>query len=167
MASDMVVALASATTDRRTLFGHNCNGPRGAGAAPVREPGRECSPGEVVQATHARVPQVRHTHSFVGTRRPGEWGCPHGVNDRGVALGCTSIHTRLQCDEPGLTGPDLVRLGLERAGSACQAVEALTDLIGRHGQEGGSSFLVADAEEAFVLEAAGHHWALGHVGSVR
>jgi hypothetical protein len=164
MASDMVVALASATADRRALFGHNGNALLGA---PVREPGRDHSPGEVVQVTHARVPQARQTHAFVGSRVGREWGCPHGVNDRGVALGCTPVHTRLQCDEPGLAGPDLVRLGLERAGSACQAVEVLTDLIGRHGQEGASSFLVADAAEAFVLEAAGHHWALGHVGSVR
>jgi len=50
----------------------------------------------------------------------------------------------------------------------------VTDLICRHGQgsapgqEGrDTALLIADAQEAFVLEATGPHWALGHVGSVR
>jgi hypothetical protein len=91
-----------------------------------------------------------------------------------VAIGCTTIATRLLADGHALTGPELVRLGLQRAASACQAVEVITDLISRHGQGGGSTprtldaaLLVADAREAYVLEAAGAHWALAQIGSVR
>lgn len=167
MASDMVVALAPATQDGHALFGHNCNARRGETLWPYRQPGHDAPPGEAVEATHVRVPQARHTHAFVGSRLADGWGCPHGVNDRGVAIGCTTIHTRLRSDEPGLTGPDLVRLGLERGGSAYLAVELLTDLITRHGQEGASALLIADALEAFVLQAAGNHWAVGHVGQTR
>src|SRR5207247_1491662 len=62
----------------------------------------------------------------------------------------------------------------ERAGSALQAVDVLTDLISRHGQgaegeEGKSdnAFVIADGREAHVLEACGAHWALQTVNGVR
>lgn len=176
MGSDMVVALARATADGNTLFGHNYNGTTGdEGPGLIREPGRDFAPGESTDATHVSLPQARHTHTVLTVKsRPEDRGYPHGVNEHGVAMGCTGIHTRLSSSEPGLTGPDLVRLGLERSDSARQAVEVLTDLIARHGQGGrdadqetGCSLLIADAQEAFVLEAAGRHWALGHVGQSR
>jgi dipeptidase len=170
MASDMVVALARATADGATLFGHNSNRPRGEAASLVLTQGREHSPGEVVQATHLRLPQARHTWTVLGGRAGTVWGLVHGINEKGVAIGCTPIATRLAGDEPGLTGPDLVRLGLERSATACQAMEAITDLICRHGQgEAGSdsALLIADGREAYALEASGRHWVLAQVGSVR
>jgi hypothetical protein len=176
MASDMVVALARATADKHTFFGYNSNRPRGEGASLVRVAGRDHAPGEMVQASHIAVPQSRHTWSVLAGRAGRAWGYQHGVNEKGVAIGCTPIRTRLLNDGPCLTGPDLVRLALERSATALQAVEVLTDLIGRHGQgafvgEGedcpDTALLVADCQEAHVIEAAGRHWALGTIGSVR
>jgi dipeptidase len=54
----------------------------------------------------------------------------------------------------------------------------LTDLVGQHGQgnsgggsenpaEGGGSFLIADAKEAFAVETAGPHWVYQEIGEVR
>src|SRR5438552_4065859 len=131
MASDMVVALARATADGVTLFGHNSNRPRGEAASLVLTPRREHSPGETVRATHLCLPQARHTWAVLGGRAGAAWGYVHGVNEKGVAIGCTPIGTRLGGEEPSLTGPDLVRLGLERSATACQAMEAITDLICR------------------------------------
>ncbi|MDZ7732670.1 MAG: C69 family dipeptidase [Acidimicrobiia bacterium] len=64
---------------------------------------------------------------------------------------------------------DLVRLGLERARSAGEAIDVMTGLLERHGQgrvadaTSGeayfSSFLVADPREAWVLETSGRTWA--------
>jgi hypothetical protein len=173
MASDMTVALARSTLDRHTYFGHNSNRPRGEGAWVVHMPGRAFSPGEVVRLPFAMVPQVRRTWTVLAGRAGRDWGYQHGVNEKGVAVGCTPIRTRLEAEVLGLGGPDLVRLTLERASSACQAVEILTDLIGRHGQGSfggvGSdyAFLIADAQEASLIEAAGRHWALAEIGSVR
>src|SRR5262249_26386454 len=96
-----------------------------------------------------------------------------GVNEHGVAMGLTPIRARLRSEQPGLTGTDLVRLCLERAGSTRQAVDLLTDLISRHGQGGGDpgepdhAFLVADREEAFAAEAPGTRWAIQEVREVR
>jgi hypothetical protein len=173
MASDMMVALARATLDGHTFFGHNSNRLRGEGPSLVRAPARAFAPGEMVQLPWAHLPQPRHTWAVLAGRAAADWGYQHGVNEKGVAVGYTPIRTRLEAEAPGLTGPDLVRLALERATSACQAVEVLTDLIGRYGQGafGGvgsdSAFLVSDCREACVLEAAGRHWVLAEVRSVR
>jgi len=173
MASDMVVALARATLDRATLFGHNSNRPRGEIAALVLTQGREHAPGETVRTSDLELPQNRHTWTVLASRPGNVWGYSHGVNEKGVAIGCTPIHTKLTGQGRCLGGFDLVRLGLERAASARQAVEVITDLICRHGQgstaqqDGGTALLLLDAQEAFVLEAAGRHWVLGHVGQVR
>jgi len=173
MANDMLVALARATQEGHTFFAHNANRPRGEGVSLVHVPGREFVPGEEVHATHLAVPQTRRTWTVLAGRAGLQWGYEHGVNEKGVAVGYTPIHTRLESDRPTLTGPDLVRLALERSSSARQAIDTLTDLIGRYGQGAhagqgvDSALLVADAQEAFVLEAAGRHWVLALVGSVR
>jgi hypothetical protein len=174
MASDMVVALAGATTEGQTLFGHNSNRPAGEVPELVREPGRAFAPGEAVVTAALRVPQVRQTASVLASRALGAWGYQHGVNQHGVAVGLTRFHTRLTGEPAGLTGPELTRLALERATRARQAVDLLTDLVSRHGQMAcpgepapGSALMIADGTEAFVLAVCGRHWALQAVGSVR
>src|SRR3984957_1999698 len=100
------------------------------------------------------------------------WGAEHGVNEHGVAIGNERVSTTHDAAEatPRLIGMDLVRLGLERARSAAQAVDVLTGLLETCGQGGiadavrgeayDSSFLVADPTQAFVLETAGSDYAV-------
>ena len=90
-------------------------------------------------------------------RRHRERACQHDARRRGGA-------------SPALIGMDLVRLGLERARSAAEAVDVLTGLLETYGQGGiadaahneayDSSFLVADPTQAFVLETAGSDYAV-------
>jgi dipeptidase len=177
MASDMVVALAPATSDGQVLFGHNSNRFIRQRPALVREVARAFAPGEKVRATQLELCQVRQTGTVLAGRCAGEWGYQHGVNAQGVAIGLTHFRTRLSGEHPGLTGPDLVRLALERAHGARHAVELLTDLVSRHGQSPdeerpaeealGSALMIADGTEAYVLAACGRHWALQAVGRVR
>jgi dipeptidase len=60
---------------------------------------------------------------------------------------------------------------LERCHSARQALELITDLVVRHGQRGPDEtdnvLLVADPREAYVVEAAGAHWAWAEVRELR
>lgn len=172
MASDMLVALGRATPDGQTLFAHNANRSRGGHAALGLLPAGDHAPGD----TTLGVPEVRHTFAALVAHAADEAAnSPYcGVNEKGVAVGHTAIATRLLGEGPALSGPDLVRLALQRAASARQAVEVVTDLVTRHGQGGGScarsldsALLLADAREAYVLEAAGGYWALAQVGSVR
>ena len=99
------------------------------------------------------------------------WGAEHGVNEHGVAIGNERVATTHDCSAapPALIGMDLVRLGLERARTAAEAVDVMTSLLetcgqggiadATHGEAYDSSFLVADPTEAFVLETAGRDYA--------
>jgi secernin len=122
------------------------------------------------------LPQTRHRFTVLGNRAAGAWGYQQGVNEHGVAAGATSVFSRVECDRPGLMGPDLVRLVLERASNALQGIDLATDLIARHGQgghddeDGGCrdcALLIADRREAYLLSAAGSHWAVQEVAAVR
>lgn len=177
MRGDMVVALGRAAADGATLLGHNAGTATARPFGLVRTPARDHAPGEVVRATYITLPEVRQVCAVLGARPAGLWGYVHGVSERGVAMGCTRLHTRLTLDGPGLTGPDLVRLTLERAHSALHATEVLTALIARHGQgafpgpaggeEADAAFLIADGTEAFLVEAAGRWWVWQEVHEAR
>src|SRR5438477_187110 len=69
MGSELMVALARATADGMTLFGHNSNRPRedGRPEAPslVGTPARDHAPGEQVRATHITLPESRHTRAVL------------------------------------------------------------------------------------------------------
>jgi secernin len=95
------------------------------------------------------------------------WGAEHGVNEHGVAIGNEKVATVFDsvAAQPALIGMDLVRLGLERARSADEALDVMTDLLTTHGQGGiadataneayDSSFLIADPRHAFILDTSG------------
>jgi len=98
------------------------------------------------------------------------WGFEHGVNEHRVAVGNEEVWTLddPSAAPPALVGMDLVRLALERARSAEQAVDVVGELLDRHGQGGPaeapdgkgywSSFLLADPGAAWVLETSGADW---------
>jgi dipeptidase len=174
MGSDMMVALGPATANRSTLFALNSHGPAHASRRLVLQPGGPHVPGEQVRAESITLPQARQTWTTLGYRPGAVWGYQHGQNEHGVAAGCATWQTLLPPDGPTLTGTDLVRLMLERAANARQAVDTLTDLVSRHGQgtpgeKDGTDhvFLVADPRQAFVVETAGRYWALQEIAQVR
>jgi secernin len=108
--------------------------------------------------------------AVLGSRPHWLWGLEHGVNEHRVAVGNERVWT---VDDPtsappALIGMDLVRLALEQARTAAEAVEVIGGLIDRHGQGGPadspdgdpywSSFLAADPQGAWVLETSGRAW---------
>lgn len=174
MGSDMVVALKEASANGASLFGLNHYTDSDRQQAVHLVPGQMHDLGEVSHTSHLALPQVRQTFSVLGVQSIDRWGFTHGVNEHRVTIGITDWKSRLPAGSAVLTGPELVRLALERSRGAHQAVEVLTDLLERHGHGESTAhgtndhiFLIADASEAFVLETAGRYWALLECGSTR
>lgn len=179
---DVLVALAPVTAAGRTVFAKNSDRPPGerqvvAWSPPRRDHG-------VLRVTHLEVSaHPADTLGCVLSRPAWCWGAEHGVNEAGVAVGNTTVYTTLdpRGAVAGLTGMDLVRLALERASTAADAVSLIVELVERVGQGGSgydpaqvpdgrpywNSFLVADAAAAFVIDTSGRDVAVDTVVDVR
>lgn len=127
-------------------------------------------PGVEVACTWISVPQVAHTHAVALSQPWWMWGAEMGANEHGLVIGNEAVFTKRPKGATALLGMDLLRLALERAATAADAVEVMVGLLERHGQGGScshenpgfsyhNSFLVADANGAIVLETADAHWA--------
>ncbi len=174
MGCDMVVALGQATVNGQKLFGLNLHSPQPDWPIPRRLPGQCHSAGTTLRTSSHELTQVRQTFTVLGVGPRTDWGFSHGLNERQVAMGVARWQSKIGAANPGLAGTDLVRLTLERSHAAGHAVEVLTDLITRHGQnrpgqpEGADHiFLIADGLQALVVEAAGSFWAAHECQQVR
>lgn len=152
----------------RSLFAKNSDRPRDEVQLLESHPARPA--GGNLRTTHLEIEDAGAV-ALVGSRPAWMWGFEHGVNEHRVAIGNERIFTVDDPHDapPALTGMDLVRLGLERARTADDALEVMTGLLEQHGQGGAcadgqddpywSSFLVADPRGAWVLETSGRIWA--------
>jgi secernin len=172
---DSVAAKGAATRNGKTLFAKNSDRPANECQPLVRVPAKDHELDRPLRCQYIEIPPVRHTYAFLGARPHWLWGLEHGVNEHGLAIGNHTIFTRDPVADTGLLGMDLVRLGLERAASAAEAVDVISTLIERHGQGGSgyidtvwpyhNSFLIADPGAVFLLEASAGHWAVREAAS--
>jgi dipeptidase len=175
---DTMIAMSGTTAGGVALFAKNSDRHPNEGQQLVHVPRMKHEKGENLQCTYIRIPQVKQTHALLLSKPYWIWGAEIGVNEHGLAIGNEAVFTRVPANKtPALLGMDLLRLALERAVTPREAVEVITVLLEQHGQGGNctvhgeeyynNSFLVADHEEAWVLETVGKRWAARQVKDVR
>lgn len=175
---DTALAPPGTTSRNAMLFGKNSDRQCNEAQAVELHPARGHEVGTQVACTYLTIAQAQRTHAVLLCRPFWIWGAEMGANEHGVLIGNEGIHARTPGPEtPALTGMDLVRLALERAASAAEAVQVITTLLERHGQGGNcghltpvfynNGFMVADRSEAFVLETVGREWLVERVSGVR
>lgn len=131
---------------------------------------------DTVRATYVEVPAAGRRHSLILSKPVWCWGGEMGINEHGVAIAAQPLVSRPAARTPALLAMDLVRLALERAGSAAEAVRIIGALLEQHGQGGRAgyrrhdtggdgSFLVADAREAWRVETCVRSWAAERLGA--
>jgi dipeptidase len=168
-----MVALPGTTAGGQTLFAKNSDRSADECQPLVLRERETHAPGALAGCQFVPVPQVAETLRHVGSRPYWCWGYEHGFNECQVVIGNEALPSPLEFTEPKLIGMELLRLGLERGRSAAAAVQVITGLVTRFGQgrfanDAGvgtydNGFLVADPREAYVIETAGHEWAVRRV----
>jgi dipeptidase len=164
--------LVSLTVDG-VLFAKNSDRDPNEAQVPRWYPARDHASGDV-ECTWISIPQVARTNAVVLSQPWWMWGAEMGANEHGVVIGNEAVFTNQPLGGPALLGMDLLRLALERAATAHEAVGVIVELLERYGQGGPcshekpgfsyhNSFLVADPAGAIVLETAGSHWATERV----
>jgi secernin len=175
---DSILATQASTSDGFMLFGKNSDRQRNEAQTVEYFRGADHAQGVSVTCTYITIPQVRHTHSVLLCQPFWTWGAEMGCNEYGLAIGNEAVHARTPAaEQDGLPGMDLVRLALERATNAAEALAVITTLLQAHGQGGNcghleksyydNGFLIADPREGYVLETVGREWVVERVAGVR
>ncbi len=156
--------------DGKIFFGKNSD--RESNEAQIIEyySPRAYKEGEKLKTTYIEIEQAEETFGVIISRPFWMWGAEMGVNEKGVVIGNEAVFTKMPYIKKGvLTGMDILRLALERGGTAEEAVDMILKLLNDYGQGGicgfedkrmsyHNSFLIADREKTFVLETAGEFW---------
>ncbi len=168
---DTFVALHHSTVDGSVIFGKNSDRDPNEAQSLEYHPEKNYPRNEKVKCTYLTIPQVEDTNGVLISRPFWMWGAEMGINAHGVSIGNEAVFTKMPYEKGDtLTGMDLLRLALERAPTAIRALEIITELLAEFGQGGicgysdkkfiyHNSFIIADPQEAWVLETAGHLWA--------
>jgi secernin len=160
-------------SDAGTLFGKNSD-------RPPREPQvvRSHAPrpaGGTLRTQYLELPDAGAAAVLL-SQPEWLWGAEHGVNEHRVAIGNEKVWTveDAKAAPPALLGMDLVRLALERARTADEALDQLTTVLAAHGQGGSgeeehdepyfSSFLISDPHGGWIVETSQRTWAAKPVG---
>jgi secernin len=175
---DTLLASRETTAEDVALFAKNSDRQRNEAQVVEHFGSAIYPPGATVTCTYITIPQARRTHAVLLCRPFWLWGAEMGANEHGVAIGNQALFARAaEPRKEALIGMDLVRLALERAETAGEALEVIIGLLKAHDQGGNcghlapayyhNGFIIADARDAFVLETVGKEWILEHVRGVR
>lgn len=109
-------------------------------------------------------------YAVLGSRPYWMDGFEMGANEKGLFIGNEAEGSRIPKEtEEGITGMAMLRIALEKAAAAREAIDVIADLLKEHGQNANAhptmdrryenTFILCDPEEAWVMETAGREWA--------
>ena len=168
---DTLIASKQTTADQIAIFAKNSDRPPNEGQHIAYVPAQNHPAGSKVKCTYIEIPQVAKTHAVLLSKPFWMWGAEMGVNEHGLAIGNEAVYSKIPAQKtPALLGMDLLRAALERATTPREAVQVIVDLLEEFGQGGNSashgstmyyhnSFLIANANETWVLETVKKQWA--------
>lgn len=179
---DILLAMPDSTRNGKIIFGKNSDRPAGECQVVYSSPARKQNSASKIECTYLTVPEAGSALATIGCRPYWCWGYETGMNEAGVVGGNTAIYTRslhvANDKSPGLTGMDLLRLGLERGDRAEDVVLAIVGLLEEYGQWGSAvqghnhtqgsyenAFLIADGKEGWILETSGRRWVADKITS--
>ncbi|MCB0101277.1 MAG: C69 family dipeptidase [Anaerolineales bacterium] len=174
---DTLIATKFSTADGVAVFGKNSDRLPNEGQHLASFPASDHAPNSKVKCTYIEIPQSKHTHAIFLSKPYWMWGAEMGVNEHGLVIGNEAIYSKIPANKkPALLGMDLLRLALERAVTPREAMQVIIDLLEEFGQGGNcvhegelyyhNSFIIANANDAWVLETIDKQWAAKQVKDV-
>ena len=174
---DTMVALGNSTKSNKVVFAKNSDRPINEAQPFVVIEAQDHSKDRKLKCTYIEIEQIEHTYKVFGSTPYWLWGFEHGMNEHNVVIGNEAVWSKEPEEEKeGLLGMDLLRLGLERGKTAYEALKVITSLLEEHGQGGNAAvnithkyhnaFLIADSEEAWILDTVGRRWVARRVKDV-
>ncbi|XP_049884675.1 secernin-2 [Pectinophora gossypiella] len=178
---DTFIVLPPLSREGAVIFGKNSDRPQNEVQEVVFYKGGLREPTKL-KCTYIVIDEsTEPLNSIILSKPAWMWGAEMGANDKGVVIGNEAVWTKYN-DGDGdarqrrLLGMDFVRLGLERGNSAEDALNKITALLEQYGQGGPcselddshfyhNSFLIADTDQAWVLETSGRLWAAEKIES--
>lgn len=160
------------TSSGNLIFAKNSDREPDEAQIVVAFPSREYAQGQSLRCTYITIPQAKQTYAVLLCKPFWIWGAEMGVNEKGVVIGNEALFTRRKPEKsPGLIGMDLLRLALERSGTADEALEVIINLLRQFGQGGAcgyrdkgftymNSYLLMDRNQILVLETVGRDYAV-------
>ena len=154
----------------------NSDRPLGEAQPLIFFPAADHAPGETLKCTHLTIDQAAHTYAMIGSQPYWIWGFEMGYNEKGLMIGNEAEGSKCEAEtEEGLLGMDILRLALERAATAREAIDVISALLTQYGQNANASmlfdrryensFMLVDPEEIWLMETAGRQWAAKKIDS--
>ncbi|WP_227777023.1 C69 family dipeptidase [Haladaptatus pallidirubidus] len=189
LSCDNAVALSDVTSSGNLIFGKNSDRPAFECQPIVYGDAKSPPSDATLQLTNCILSQPSETYATLGSAPYWCWGYELGINEHHVVIGNEAVFTKpwkaaldaADHGEPpkkGILGMEYVRLGLERATTAEGAVDVISNLLEEYGQFGSAvagegledgtydnSYLIADPNEAWILETAGRRWAAKRIST--
>lgn len=147
-----LIATRGATTDGSTMITYAADSHNLFGEL-YRQPAEDHKPGDMRKIYEwdtnkylGEIPEVEHTYSTIGN-----------MNEHALTIAESTWGGRPELEGSGLVDyGSLIYITLQRAKTAREAIDVMTDLVNRYGYaSSGESFSIADPDEVWIMEMIG------------